>query len=168
MWDLGKCKASRALLMLFITWNVTQSVWSSWKWCIVIHHDRKTHPLSYGCILTIKHSAFFIMTRLIVEKHFMLLLFFSYTCLFASFINSAYCFKRMDDYHNNSFRWAPSYSLAKNLLASTLRIHWFSAHYKALYAKDVQSVAIIVIQMRKQGWACRYSSGHLFPIIQSC
>jgi len=34
-----------ALLALFFAWNVTQSVWTSWKWSIVIHHDQVTHPV---------------------------------------------------------------------------------------------------------------------------
>ena len=34
-----------ALLALFFAWNVIQSVWTSWKWSIVIHHDQVTHPL---------------------------------------------------------------------------------------------------------------------------
>ena len=34
-----------ALLTLFFTWNVTQSVQSSWKQSLVIHGDWATHPL---------------------------------------------------------------------------------------------------------------------------
>ena len=34
-----------ALLTLLFTWNVTQSVQSSWKQSLVIHRDWATHPL---------------------------------------------------------------------------------------------------------------------------
>ena len=40
-------KLAGALFTQFFAWNVTQSVRSSWKQSVVIHHDLAAHPLFF-------------------------------------------------------------------------------------------------------------------------
>ena len=71
--------------MLFVTWNVTQSVRSSLKQSIAMHCDRTTHPLfkliTGACILKIACFIFPVMAGLIVKMFFMLFLTFPFIML---------------------------------------------------------------------------------------
>ena len=77
VWNLVSAELAGALFMLLFAWNVTKSVWSSWKWSIVIHCDQAAHPLlwliSGAHTLMIKHFVFSVMTGLIAKMLFMLL-----------------------------------------------------------------------------------------------
>ena len=75
---LGKCRASKGLFLF--AWNVTKSIWSSWKLNVVIHHDWVTHPLFWlipgeggeGALFNNQNFVFPVMAGLIVEMLFML------------------------------------------------------------------------------------------------
>jgi len=76
---LGKCRVSkaRALLVLSLCFECyPQSVWSSWKQNVLMHHDQATLPIFWlitGCTLKIKHFIFSVLYELIVQMPFMLL-----------------------------------------------------------------------------------------------